>query len=101
MRSRSVLAGLLICIARGVLAPMMNFGLAYGAEIATRAKLAGAGANHVVDATRPALLLGKPGAGSARLGPGVPRHPGMHRADGQRLKGRHRRVKQCATCTSL
>ena len=55
-RRGSLKAGLLICLASGVMAPMMNFGLAYGSEIVDNARRMGAGDNDVVNAIWPLLL---------------------------------------------
>jgi len=57
-RRGSLVVGLLICIASGVMAPMMNFGLSYGSEIADNALRAGAGAIASLNAIWPVLLLG-------------------------------------------
>ncbi|MCP5115274.1 MAG: hypothetical protein GY953_30970, partial [bacterium] len=57
-RKGSLVAGLVISIASGVLAPMMNFGLSYGSEITNNARLAGAGEYDLVNAIWPVLLLG-------------------------------------------
>ena len=52
----SVTKGLLICVASGVMAPMMNFGLAYGSEIQEHARRLGAGESHLANALWPVLL---------------------------------------------
>ncbi len=54
----SVTTGLLICVASGVLAPMMNFGLSYGTEIVESAVLVGARPGDLANAIWPVLLVG-------------------------------------------
>lgn len=54
--SGSLAAGLMICLASGIGAPMMNFGLVYGSEIADNALRAGAGENNLVNAIWPVEL---------------------------------------------
>jgi L-rhamnose-H+ transport protein len=55
-RRGSLRTGLLICIASGAGAPMMNFGLSYSTEIIDNARLAGATENYLVNASWPVLL---------------------------------------------